>query len=441
MNKRIGISGARSPWWWIPTVYFAEGIPYFVVNSISVTMFTKMGVPNGEMALFTSLLYLPWTLKPLWSPLVDIFKSKRWWIVTMQALMTAAFILLVLSIPHPSPEMIASGRTPSGLFTFTLLLFILTAFASATHDIAADGFYMVVLDPGQQSFFVGIRSTFYRLSSIFGQGVLVVIAGLIESRTGNIPLAWTLTMAVTAVIFALITLYDMFLLPRHKADVAVKTSGRSSAGEFARAFVTFFRKPGILVALAFMLMYRLPEALLLKMVNPFLLSSAEQGGLGLSTATVGLVYGTIGVTALTVGGIIGGMAASRWGLKKSLWPMAAFLALPCAAYVYMSMSMTHNILVISILIAIEQFGYGFGFTAYMLYMMYFSEGEYKTSHYAICTAFMALSMMIPGAFAGYLQEMTGYVNFFWIVMVCCIATAGVTCLLKVDPEYGKVVKK
>ena len=190
-----------------------------------------------------------------------------------------------------------------------------------------------------------------------------------------------------------------------------------------------------------MLMYRLPEALLLKMVNPFLLSSAEQGGLGLSTATVGLVYGTIGVTALTVGGIIGGMAASRWGLKKSLWPMAAFLALPCAAYVYMSMSMTHNILVISILIAIEQFGYGFGFTAYMLYMMYFSEGEYKTSHYAICTAFMALSMMIPGAFAGYLQEMTGYVNFFWIVMACCIATAGVTCLLKVDPEYGKVVKK
>ena len=211
-------------------MYFAEGIPYFVVNSISVTMFTKMGVPNGEMALFTSLLYLPWTLKPLWSPLVDIFKSKRWWIVTMQALMTAAFILLVFSIPHPSPEMIASGRTPSGLFTFTLLLFILTAFASATHDIAADGFYMVVLDPGQQSFFVGIRSTFYRLSSIFGQGVLVVIAGLIESHTGNIPLAWTLTMAVTAVIFALITLYDMFLLPRHKADVAVKTSGRSSAG-------------------------------------------------------------------------------------------------------------------------------------------------------------------------------------------------------------------
>ena len=437
MNKNL----LKSPWWWIPTLYFAEGIPYFIVNNISVTMFTKMGVPNGEMALFTSLLYLPWTLKPLWSPVVDIFRTKRWWIIAMQTIMSLAFILLAFSIPRPSADVIGSVSTPISMFTFTLILFVVTAFASATHDISADGFYMIGLDHGQQSFFVGIRSTFYRLSSIFGQGVLVVIAGVLEEKTGNIPLAWTLTMAVTAVLFSLITLYHTFAIPRPADDKPVaQAQGGSFGGEFAQAFVTFFRKPGVWIAIVFMLLYRLPEAFLLKMVNPFLLSGAEHGGLGLSTSVVGIVYGTIGVLSLTVGGIIGGMAASRWGLKKSLWPMAACMTLPCLTFVYLSMAMPHNLVAISACVAVEQFGYGFGFTAYMLFMMYFSEGEFKTSHYAICTAFMALSMMLPGAVAGYLQEMLGYEAFFWMVIVCCLGTVAVTKLVKVDPEYGKVRK-
>lgn len=307
----------KSPWWWIPTLYFAEGLPYFVVNNISVTMFTKMGVPNGEMALFTSLLYLPWTLKPLWSPIVDIFKTKRWWILMMQAIMSAAFVLLALTIPHPDASMISSVQTPMSLFIFTLLLFVVTAFASATHDISADGFYMIALDHGQQSFFVGIRSTFYRLSSIFGQGVLVVIAGLLEQKTGNIPLAWSVTLGVTAVIFSIITIYHTFSIPCPQDDRPVVSDRQtSSSGEFANAFVSFFKKPGVWVAIVFMLVYRLPEAFLLKMVNPFLLSSPENGGLGLSTSAVGIVYGTIGVAALTVGGILGGMMASRLGLKN-----------------------------------------------------------------------------------------------------------------------------
>lgn len=427
----------RSPWWWIPTLYFAEGIPYFIVNNISVTMFTKMGVPNGEMALFTSLLYLPWTLKPLWSPLVDIFRTKRWWIVMMQALVSAAFVLLALTLPSPE----TSTQVPMSLFTFTLLLFVFAAFASATHDIAADGFYMIALDSGQQSFFVGIRSTFYRLSSIFGQGVLVVVAGVLEEKTGNIPLAWSLTIGLTAVIFTILTIYHSFALPRPAGDSAVSTDGSGSAGEFAKAFVSFFRKPGVWTAIIFMLLYRLPEAFLLKMVNPFLLSPASEGGLELHTSLVGIVYGTIGVLALTVGGIIGGMAASRWGLRKSLWPMAACMTLPCFTFVYLSMAMPHNLVIISTCIAVEQFGYGFGFTAYMLFMMYFAEGEFKTSHYAICTAFMALSMMIPGAVAGYIQEWLGYTMFFWMVIICCLATVAVTSLVKVDPEYGKIVKR
>ena len=368
----------------------------------------------------------------------------------MQILMSVTFILTTLSIPHPDAATIASQTTPISLFTFTLILFIVTAFASATHDIAADGFYMLALDQQQQSFFVGIRSTFYRLSSIFGQGVLVYIAGYIERTSHNIPLSWTLTMAITSVIFTLVSLYHTFILPKPKADgirhIEERQQQQAQAiwKEFARTFVTFIRKPGVLLAIVFMLLYRLPEAFLLKMVNPFLLDSQPKGGLALATDEVGVIYGTIGVFFLTLGGIIGGVASSRWGLKKALWPMALFMTLPCATFVYMSMFHPTNVVIISTCVAIEQFGYGFGFTAYMLYMMYFSEGEFTTAHYAICTAFMALSMMIPGMFAGYLQEWLGYEGFFWMVMVCCVATVAVTIVVRkeINANYGrKTVEK
>lgn len=432
-----------SHWAWVPTLYFAQGIPYFIVNNISVLMFAKMGVPNGEMALFTSLLYLPWTIKPFWSPFIDIIKTKRWWTISMQILMSIAFILLTLSIPKPDEAMIAAGTTPISLFTITLILFIITAFASATHDIAADGFYMLALKQSDQAAFVGIRSTFYRLASIFGQGVLVAIAGTIELKYKDIPLSWTITMLVTAVMFSLVTFYHLFAIPKPTADKSVLTPGTASAKaifkEFGRTFATYFTKPGVWLAIAFMLLYRLPEAFLIKMCMPFLVASKEAGGLELSTAEVGIVYGTIGVIFLTVGGILGGLFASRIGLKKSIWWMAACMTLPCLTFVYLAIGQPDNLFAISTAIAIEQFGYGFGFTAYMLYMMYFSEGEFKTSHYAICTAFMALSMMIPGMFAGYLQEAVGYVNFFWIVIVCCAATIVVTVFAdrKIDPAYGK----
>ena len=432
-----------SPWAWVPTLYFAQGIPYFFVNNISVLMFAKMGVPNGEMALFTSLLYLPWTIKPFWSPFIDIIKTKRWWIISMQILMSIAFILLTLSIPKPDEATIAAGTTPISMFTITLVLFIITAFASATHDIAADGFYMLALKQSDQAAFVGIRSTFYRLASIFGQGVLVAIAGAIELRNKDIPLSWTITMLVTAVMFSLVTFYHLFAIPKPTSDKSVLTPGTASAKaifqEFGRTFATYFTKPGVWLAIAFMLLYRLPEAFLIKMCMPFLVASKEAGGLELSTAEVGIVYGTIGVIFLTVGGILGGLFASRIGLKKSIWWMAACMTLPCLTFVYLAIGQPDNLFAISTAIAIEQFGYGFGFTAYMLYMMYFSEGEFKTSHYAICTAFMALSMMIPGMFAGYLQEAVGYVNFFWIVILCCAATIVVTVFAdrKIDPTYGK----
>ena len=432
-----------NPWFWIPTLYFAEGIPYFLVNNISVMMFTKMGVPNGQMALFTSLLYLPWTIKPFWSPFVDIIKTKRWWFIAMQILMTAAFVLLTITIPHPSPELIASGQTPISLFTVMLILFIIVAFASATHDIAADGFYMLALTSHEQAAFVGIRSTFYRLSSIFGQGVLLVVAGLLETKTGDIPLAWQLTLLFTSIIFALITLWHIFFTPKPASDRSSLGDDAKSVGailrEFGRTFVTYFKKPGIWLAMIFMLVFRLPEAFLIKMINPFLVASNEVGGLGLATEQVGIVYGTIGILFLTIGGILGGWFASKVGLKKSMWWMAACMTLPCLTFVYLSMALPTSLVAISIALAIEQFGYGFGFTAYMLFMIYFSEGEFKTAHYAICTAFMALSMMIPGMFAGYIQEALGYVGFFWMVIACCAATLIITVFARraVDEDYGK----
>ena len=439
----MGSKKTISPWAWVPTLYFAQGIPYFIVNNISVIMFTKMGVPNGEMAMFTSLLYLPWFIKPFWSPFVDIIKTKRWWTVTMQMVMSVALILLFATLPRPSADMIASGQTPISMFTVTLVLFMITAFASATHDIAADGFYMIALSQSNQAAFVGIRSTFYRLASIFGQGVLVAIAGMIELKSGNIPRSWSLTLLISAIIFSVVTLYHTFIIPKPQADKST-LEGEAKTGsaifkEFARSFVTYFKKPYVWIAIVFMLLYRLPEAFLIKMCMPFLVAAKDLGGLGLSTANTGIVYGTVGVLFLTLGGILGGLYASKVGLKKSLWVMAACMTLPCLTFVYLSIFQPSNLVYISIAIAIEQFGYGFGFTAYMLYMMYFSEGEFKTSHYAICTGFMALSMMIPGMFAGYIQEAIGYVNFFWMVMICCIATIIVTYFIdrKIDPNYGK----
>ena len=411
------MSGLRSgsrPWAWVPTLYFAEGIPYFIVNVISVTMFKRLGMPNGELAMYTSLLYLPWVIKPLWSPLVDIVRSKRWWILSMQVLMTVGFGLLALSV---SPD----------VFGVSLLVFYLIAFASSTHDIAADGFYMLALDEKRQSLFVGIRSTFYRISSVFGQGVIVVLAGVLELRLGDIPLAWKLTLLACCVLFGLLAAWHFVSLPVCETpSAAAKGSLRNFVSEFGRAWTSFFRKPGVWLAITFMLLYRLPEAFSVKMLMPFLLDPPEAGGLGMSTAESGLVYGTVGVIALTVGGILGGIYAAAKGLKKSLWPMSLSLALPCAVYLFMAAALPEQKWIVYLCVAFDQFGYGFGFTAYMLYMMRFSEGEFKTSHYAICTAFMALSMMIPGLFSGWLQEMLGYVGFFIMVMICCLATVFVT---------------
>jgi PAT family beta-lactamase induction signal transducer AmpG len=397
-------------------------------------LFAKMGVPNDQLAFFTTLLYFPWFLKGLWSPFVDVLRTKRWWIIAMQILLTTLCILLTITLPHPSAETIAAKATSVGLFRFTLILFIIAAFASATHDIAADGYYMLAHDSKSQAAFVGIRSTFYRIAAVFSQGVIVYIAGAIENKTGNIPLSWQVTLGATSVVMLLVTLYHCFFLPKPAEDKP-RVESRNVWRELCDSFATFFTKPGVGLAIGFMLLYRLSEGFLVKLCQPFLVDSKESfvrdgqifgGGLALSTDTVGVLYGTIGVIFLLVGGILGGIYISRKGLKKSLWLMAAALTLPSFVYCYLSMAQPESLWLIGTAVSFEQFGYGFGFTAYMMYMMHFSEGKYKTAHYAICTAFMALSMMIPGFVAGALELAVGYSTFFWIANACSITTFIIT---------------
>jgi PAT family beta-lactamase induction signal transducer AmpG len=415
-----------SPWAWIPSLYLAEGLPYVAVQLVSVIMYKRMGMSNTDIALYTSLLYLPWVIKPFWSPFVDLLKTKRWWIVIMQLLLGAGFAGIAFTIPL------------SFYFQATMAFFYLLAFSSATHDIAADGFYMLALDSNKQAMFVGIRSTFYRIATLLGQGALIILAGFLERITGNIPFAWSITFFVLAGLFIAFSLYHRFALPKPDADELQTNLTASKILEaFKETIETFFEKPQIWVALFFMLTFRFSEAQLLKLITPFLLDKKEVGGLGLATEEVGFIYGTMGIIALTLGGIIGGFAASRGGLKKWLWPMTLSMLLTAATFVYLSFSQTGNLWIINLCVFIEQFGYGFGFTAYMLYLMYFSEGKYKTAHYAICTGFMALGMMLPGMFAGKMQEKLGYNHFFIWVMICSIIPIIAVSLLKIDSEYGK----
>ncbi|MDR2947980.1 MAG: MFS transporter [Prevotella sp.] len=609
----------KSPWAWIPSLYLAEGLPYVAVMTISVIMYKRMGISNTDIALYTSWLYLPWVIKPFWSPFVDLLKTKRWWIVTMQILIGAGFAGIAFTIPLPF------------FFQATLAFFWLLAFSSATHDIAADGFYMLGLNTNQQAKYVGIRSTFYRVATIMGQGVLIILAGFLESTSGcepvkinidaspqytqstlilpqtpdiaaqdveihfivdkdivqigthgvdkdslqsfldkvialnqdngfvakehtsdanitekkesvwtrnvskpfgdwiksnfgekryvtesehtgnvavaavrlskqpednkemilnttmnrgdnsiallhgerlafnntnwnkpaylifqidpkltttstaeykglsgNIPFAWSITFFVLAGLFIFFSFYHRVVLPKPDSDKAhAHITAKSIFTEFGQTFKSFFKKPQAAAAIFFMLTFRFSEAQLLKLINPFLLDSRDIGGLGLTTGEVGLVYGTIGIIGLTLGGIIGGFVAAKGGLKRWVWPMTLSMLLTIATFLYLSFTQTDSLIIINICVFIEQFGYGFGFTAYMLYLIYFSEGTHKTAHYAFCTGFMALGMMVPGMFAGWLQEQLGYNHFFIWVMICSIVPIIAVSLLKIDPNYGK----
>lgn len=421
----------KSPWTWVPSLYFAEGLPYVVVMTFAVVMYKRLGISNTDIGIYTSWLYLPWVIKPFWSPIVDTLKSKRWWIVTMQLFIGAGLAGIAFTIPT------------SLFFQSTLAFFWLLAFSSATHDIAADGFYMYGLNEGEQAYFVGIRSTFYRLAMIAGQGGLVFLAGQLEemtlfsNETPSIPFAWSLVFYIITAIFIVFAFYHNLFLPKPQEDIDKIALGfKQVVSDFRKTIVTFFNKKDIWVILGLILTYRLGESQLVKMASPFLLDDREIGGLGLSTSDFGIIYGTIGVIFLTVGGILGGLVIARKGLKYWLWPMVVAINIPNLVYVYLSYTLPDSFYLISVSVAIEQFGYGFGFTAYMLYQIYVSEGEHKTAHFAFCTGLMALGMMLPGMFSGYIQELIGYQHFFIWVIICTIPSFIMVKLIKVPLKFG-----
>lgn len=415
---------AARPWAWIPTLYFAQGLPYVVVMTLSVILYKNLGVSNAEIALYTSWLYLPWVIKPLWSPVVDLLGTKRAWIVALQFAVGAALALVALTLPVDR------------FFQLSLAVFWLMAFASATHDIAADGFYLLALAEKDQAAFVGVRSAFYRAAMIAGQGGLVFLAGRLAELTGDTRFAWQVVFGVLAGFFVALFAWHRLVLPRPAADGPVAGSGGFAAG-FLETLASYFARKDILLVLAFLLTFRLGEAQGLKLVTPFLLDPRAAGGLGLTTAQVGLVYGTFGVLALTVGGILGGLAISRHGLRRWLWPMVFAVHGPNLAFVWLATAQPGDPALVAAVIAFEQFGYGFGFAAYLMYMIGVADGPHKTAHYAICTGFMALGMMLPGMASGWIQEMLGYRHFFWWVCACTIPSIVVTAFLRIDPAFGR----
>jgi PAT family beta-lactamase induction signal transducer AmpG len=419
-------AGRRSPWLWIPSLYLAEGLPYVLVMTVSVIMYKGFGVSNTDIALWTSWLYLPWVIKPFWSPVVDLLGTRRRWIWVMQILIAGGLAGIAFSAPVPHA------------FQWTMAFFWLMAFQSATHDIAADGFYMLAATEREQALFVGVRTMFYRIAMIAGQGLIVVLAGTLETRLGDVHRAWSITMGLLAALFVLFGAWHLWVLPRPDSD---RPGNVRRAPDFVREFLatfgSFFRRPKVAALLAFLLLYRLGEAQLVKLAAPFLLDPPADGGLGLTTTDVGWIYGTLGLIALTVGGVLGGWVASRHGLKAWLWPMMIAIQLPDAVYIYLAHARPESMLIVQACVAVEQFGYGFGFTAYVLYMIYISRGRHQTAHYAICTGFMALGMMIPGMWSGWLQERVGYPHFFVWVLIATIPSFLVATRIPLEADFGR----
>lgn len=413
----------KNPWLWIPILNFASGFPYAIIILVSVIMYKNLGISNEDIGIYTSLLYLPWVIKPLWSPFIDLHSTKRKWFLSMQLLISIAFLIVGISIPT------------NHFFIITLAIFWVAAFASASNDVASDGFYLLALSKDQQSFFLGIRSTFYKLSMLTGNGLIVIIGGYLETELGDKTKAWSYTMIIVGLLMTAITLYNLFATPLSENETVTESIEQQK--DFTTVFASFFKKKQIGLVLAFILLFRLGESQLMKMLTPFLIDPKEVGGMGLTTEDVGIIYGTFGVIALLIGGTLGGIAISKQGLGKWMLPMILIMHLPIIGFILLSHFHPENTLYIYLAVLIEQFGYGFGFAAFMMYLIYVAEGESKTSHYALATGFMALGMMLPGMVSGYIQEYLGYGNFF--IWVFCSTIPGILLsrFLVFPADFGK----
>lgn len=417
------------PFLWVPTLYLGEALPFSAVMLISVIMFKEFGLTDGQITVYTGWLGLPWVIKPIWSPIIDNIKTKRWWIVSMQFLLGISLALVAFTLPT----------------TFwlkgSLAIFMVIAFASATHDISADGFYIIGLSEKNQEFFVGIRNTFYRIGMVIGQGGLVLLAGhLQEGRFGEAlqsPAAsWFVVFIVLGILMVALATYHSAILPKVETARHERFNMMEQLREFVTTLKVFITKPHIISATCFILLFRLPEGLLTKTVPLFLTRTTAEGGLGMSDKEFGLIYGTLGVMGLLAGGIIGGWAVSKWNLKKCLWPLVLCITLPDIVYVYLSFFPTTNLWLSGACVCIEQIGYGLGFAAYTLYLVSFSRGERSTAVFSICTAGQYLGgVMLPGMVSGLISERIGYQNLFLLIMLLCLVTFAVTAFVKIEDNH------
>ncbi len=417
------MNAQNKPWYWIPVLNFASGLPYAIIISASVVMYKNLGVSNADIGFYTSLLYLPWVIKPFWSPVVEAFATKKKWFAIMQFVIGIAFLLVGLTLGNQH------------FFMLTLALFWVAAFASATNDIAIDGYYLEVLSKDQQSFFLGIRSTFYRIALLTGNGLIVYIAGSLEKTYSNQEKAWSYTMIFVACLMLLVAIYNFVVAPKEQIDKNDQQNELSPS--FSTIIVSFFQKKQLLLVISFILIFRLGEAQLMKMLVPFLLDKKSVGGLELSTEEVGLLYGTFGVLALVIGGILGGIVISKYGLKKVMFPMFLAMHLPILGFIFLAYLQPESHVFITIAIALEQFGYGFGFAAFMMYLIYVADGTYKTAHYALASGLMGLGMMLPGMISGDIQKYLGYENFFIWVLLATIPGLILSRFLVFPADFGK----
>ena len=414
-------NNSKNPWIWVPTLYLTESMPYVVIITVSVIMYKNLGISNSDIGLYTSFLYLPWVIKPIWSPILELFGNKKQWFLSMQLILSLVFLGVGLT----------TGADQ--FFTITLAFFWMGAFASATNDIASDGLYLIALKPDQQSFFVGMRSTFYRVGMITGQGFIVILAGYLEEKFGDPAQAWSWTMIGVGALMLTLTGVNYLSTPK----VIEARVAKADQPSFGKVFSTFFTKQNIGLSIGFVLLYRLGESQLVKMASPFFLDAREAGGLGLSTTEVGFIYGTLGVIALLTGGILGGILISRDGLGKWMMPMAFAINAPNIGYIFLAWLQPESIAFATTVVVIEQLGYGFGFAAFMVFLIFLAEGIFKTAHYALATGFMAMGMMLPGMLSGYMQQWLGYPGFFVWVVIATIPGFVMAYVVKYPREFGK----
>lgn len=402
-----------SPWIWIPTLYFAEGIPNSIVSDASKVMYTDFGLTVEMLGVVTGLMYWAWVVKPLWSPLVDLVKSKRWWIVLTEVLLAASFLGLSVAIQSPN------------WMLWTQVCFWCLAVISATQDIAADGYYMLALDESNQAGYTGIRSTFYRLSMLFSKGALVWLAGYFAASSDKFS-GWSKMFMVPGAFYLAAAAYHFVVLPRPVADQPRPSVGMSEFFKgYFHTFARFFARPGVLKAIVFIMLFRVAEVQVLGQVAPFLKGTLEAGGLGLTTKQFGFAYGTCGVLGIICGGVLAGKLVARSGLRMWYWLMIFIMHVPNLAFLYLAFTQNTNVNVISLCLFIEQFGYGFGFTVFMLYLMYFTRGELQTSHYAIATGFMAAGVMLPQMLAGFVAKALGFKLYFGYIAICTLPSFAV----------------